>query len=177
MKQIKSSRFSLLLIVLALALFQAGCRYSFTGASIGAEYRTVRVNFIENRAPYVNPQLSPNLTDRIRQKIINQTRLVQTNNEDTHYDIKGTITDYSVTTTGITSANGQSQTSINRLNVTVQVSLIDVLKKGEGSKDFSVTRQFDFSASQSIQQAESQLLDEMVRNLTDEIFNRLFSDW
>jgi len=155
----------------------ASCVYKFNEASIAPEYRTVRVNFIENRAPYKNPQLSPNLTDRIRQKIINQTRLIQTNNqENAHYDITGTITDYSVSTTGITSANGQSQTSINRLTVTVKITKTDLLKNTD-NQDFTVTRQFDFGATQSLQQAESTLLDEMVRNLTDEIFNRLFSNW
>src|SRR5689334_6916221 len=71
--------------------------------------KTVRVNFIENRANYVNPQLSPTLTEKLKQKIINQTRLTQTNGDDAHYDIKGSINDYSWSTVGITSTNGRSQ--------------------------------------------------------------------
>lgn len=138
--------------------------------------KTVKVNFIENRANYVNPQLSPTLTEKLKQKIINQTRLTQTNGDDAHYDIKGYISDYSPSTVGITSTNGRSQTSINRLTVTVHI----ILTKQSSDKppeEFDVSRSFDFSANKTLQSAEGELLDEMIRNLTDEIFNHIFSAW
>jgi hypothetical protein len=165
-------------------LFSAFCILSFTGCGIYSftpkgtldpDIKTVRVNIIENRAPYINPQLSPNLTDRLRQKITRQTKLTQTNRDDANLDINATITDYSVLTTGVSSANGQKQTSVNRLTITVHVSFNNTLKNDV--KEADVSHSFDFSANQSLQQAESQLLDEMVRNLSDEIFNRIFSDW
>ena len=94
--------------------------YSFKDiGSIPDSVKTVRVNFIENRAPYVNPQLSASLTDRLKQKIVNQTRLTSTTSDQAHYDIHGYISDYSVSTTGITSSGGRSQSSLNRLTVTV----------------------------------------------------------
>ena len=151
-----------------------GC-YSFRDVNLDPNVKTVRVQFIENRAPYQNPQVSPNLTDRLKQKIINQTRLTQSNSEKVDWDISGEIRDYSVSTSGISSNDGQSQTSINRLTVTVHIVLLDNIKTE--TKEFDVTRQFDFDANQSLQTAEARLLDEMIRNLTDEIFNRLFSDW
>ena len=151
-----------------------GC-YSFRDVNLDPNVKTVRIQFIENRAPYQNPQVSPNLTDRLKQKIINQTRLTQSNSEKVDWDISGEIRDYSVSTSGISSNDGQSQTSINRLTVTVHIVLLDNIKTE--TKEFDVTRQFDFDANQSLQTAEARLLDEMIRNLTDEIFNRLFSDW
>ena len=151
-----------------------GC-YSFRDVNLDPNVKTVRVQFIENRAPYQNPQVSPNLTDRLKQKIINQTRLTQSNSEKVDWDISGEIRDYSVSTSGISSNDGQSQTSINRLTVTVHIVLLDNIKTE--TKEFDVTRQFDYDANQSLQTDEARLLDEMIRNLTDEIFNRLFSDW
>jgi hypothetical protein len=143
--------------------------------SIPDSVKTVRVITFENRAPYQNPQLVPNLTDRLRQKITNQTKLTITNNDNVHWEIAGRIDDYSVTTTGVTSTNGQQQSSINRLSVRVHIT---INKRIDGKvEEFDVSRSFDFSARQSLQQAEATLLDEMVRNLTDEIFNKLFSDW
>jgi len=161
------------LIVIAFA----GCGiYSFTPkGTLPDSIKTVRVQMIENRAPYVNPQFSPNLTDRLRQKITRQTKLTQTNNDNANLDISGTITDYSVLTTGVTSVNGQKETSINRLTVTVHVVFNNQLSNDV--KEADVSHSFDFPANQSLQQAEAQLLDEMVRNLSDEIFNRIFSDW
>jgi hypothetical protein len=162
----------------ALALtLNTGCKiYNFSGSSVPADVKTIRINFIENRAAYINPQLSPTLTDRLKQKIISQTKLSQVNNDNANWDIKGEITDYSVSTAGISSTNGKSETSINRLTVTVKIILTKQIEKKD-PEEFSVSRQFDFSATQSIQAAESRLLDEMVRNLTDEIFNRIFSNW
>src|SRR5579872_6239816 len=98
--------------------------YSFKDiGTIPDSVKTVRVNFLENRAPYVNPQLSPTLTERLKQKIVNQTRLTQTTSDNAHYDIHGYISDYSVSTTGITSTNGKSQSSLNRLTVSVHITL------------------------------------------------------
>jgi outer membrane lipopolysaccharide assembly protein LptE/RlpB len=135
----------------------------------------VRVNFIENRAPYVNPQLSPTLTDRLKQKITSQTRLSSTTNDNANWDISGSITDYSVSTSGVTNTNGRAQSSLNRLTVSVHIILNNQLSSHV--QEFDISRSFDFSSSQSLQQAEAGLLDEMIRNLTDEIFNRIFSNW
>ena len=150
--------------------------YSFSEkGTIPADVKTVKLNPIENRASYVNPQLSPSLSDRLRQKITSQTKLTITNSDAANWEISAQVQDYSVTTTGVTTTNGQQQSSINRLTVRVHVK---VDKRTENKVDeYDATRSFDFGARQSLQQAEASLLDEMVRNLTDEIFNKLFSDW
>jgi len=136
--------------------------------------RTVKVAQFENKASYVNPQVTPSLTERLRQKILSQTKLTNTNNDNADYNIVGYIADYSVSTTGVTSNNGQQQSSINRLTVRVHISLS---KFGNTPEEFDVSRSFDFSAQQSLQTAEASLLDEMIRNLSDEIFNHIFSNW
>ncbi len=150
--------------------------YSFNDVgTIPDSIKTVRVDFIENRAPYVNPQLSPTLTDRLKQKITSQTRLSSTTNDNADWILSGEIRDYSVSTTGVTTNNGRQQSSINRLTVSVHITKLD--QKSNKTEEYDVSRSFDFSANQSLQQAESALLDEMIRNLTDEIFNRIFSNW
>jgi Lipopolysaccharide-assembly len=165
-------RSSLFLLLLLLGF--TGCKrfpYTFKDVSIPQEVKTVKVGYFDNRARYVNPQLSPKLTEKVRDKIVRQTRLTQTNSEEAHYMISGTINEYSITTSGV---NGQ-QASSNRLNVSVHI----VLKKNldQKTEEYDVTRTFDFPASLSLQQAEAQLLDEMIRNLADEIFNKIFSNW
>lgn len=156
---------------LGLIFFISGC-YSFKDVSIPPEVKTVKINYIENRARLVNPQLSQRLTDKLRQKIINQTRLVQTNSEEAHYQISGQITDYYVTTSAI---SGQ-RAAANRLNVNIKLvfkNLIDSKK----NFDAELNRSFDYDASITLQQAESQLTELIIQNFTDEIFNRIFSDW
>ncbi|MES2881021.1 MAG: LPS assembly lipoprotein LptE [Bacteroidota bacterium] len=166
--------FALLLINVS---FSSCGVYSFNDVgTIPDSIKTVKINFIENRAPYINPQLSPALTEKLKQKISSQTRLTSTTSDNAHWDISGQIRDYSVTTTGVTNTNGRQQSSINRLNVSVHIVLVDQLTN-KPTQEFDVSRSFDFDAALSIQQAERSLLDEMIRNLTDEIFNRIFSNW
>jgi hypothetical protein len=174
---------SIFLIFISIAttfmLFNTGCSVSYglneKVSSIPDSTKTIRVNFIENRAPYVNNQLSPSLTDRIKQRITSQTKLASTTGDNAHWDLSGTITDYSVSTTGVSNQNGRQQTTINRLTVTVHITLNKIQQNKV--EEFDVSRSFDFNANLSLQAAEAALLDEMVRNLTDEIFNKLFSDW
>ncbi len=162
--------------VVGLLLFTlsfATCKYSTKDtAPIPAEIKTFRVNYFENKARYVNPQLTPQITEKLKQKIISQTRLRQTNNEDAHYDISGYLTDYSVTTTGISNQSA----STNRLNVTFHLIFKNTLDQ---TKDFEtdVTSNYDFSAQRTLPDAESQLLDQVVKNTTDAIFNKIFSNW
>lgn len=161
----------IILTLLAILNIYGTCRVSMRDVSIPANVKTVKINFIENRARYINPQLSPKLTDKIRQKIISQTRLTQTNGE-ADYEISGTITEYSVNTSGIS----QQQTASNNLNVTVHIIFINRLDE-KMNFEADVTRNFPFSATLSLTQAETQLAEQMVNNLADEIFNRIFSNW
>ena len=162
-----------LLVVFVISLL-GGCNvYKFNGASIPQEIKTVRVQFIRNDARYKDPQLSQQLTDKLRQKIVSQTKLTQVNNDDADYDISGAITQYDVSTSGISN----QQVATNRLTVGVTLLLRDRKTPGAEPRNISASRSFDFSASLTLPQAELQLNDEIVRNLADEIFNQLFSDW
>lgn len=165
-------RFFTAYCLLPVALLFSGC-YSFRDAApIPKEIQTYRVNYIENRARYVNPQLSPQLTDRLRQKITGQTRLTGVQTDDAHYDISGQITGYNVTTSAIS----DQQAAAQRLTVTVHVNFKNNL---DPSKNFEadVSRNFDFSANLTLTQAEAQLTDNIIKMMTDEIFNRIFSNW
>jgi hypothetical protein len=163
-------------VLFTLNFLLSSCNYRFNDVAVDPNIKTAKIATIENVAQYVNPQLTPNLTDRLRQKVNNQTKLSLTNSDNANIIIEGKITDYIVTTSGATQVDGKSQASINRLSVTVKMNVTNHVDEKQ-SKEFSVTRQFDFKANLSLQTAEAGLLDEMVKNLTDEIFNQLFSNW
>ena len=161
------------LLVLFVMSLLSGCNvYKFNQASIPPEIKTIYVRFIDNKARYNNPQLSPQLTDKLRQKIVSQTRLTQVNNDNADYDVSGYISQYDVSTSAIS----DQKVATNRLTVAVTLTLLD-RKTGKEPRNISASRSFDFSASLTLPQAELQLNDEIVRNLADEIFNQLFSDW
>lgn len=171
--KIVNFKFAILCILVLNIFSYATCKYSTKDtAPIPAEVKTFRVNYLENKARYVNPQLTPQVTEKLKQKIIGQTRLRQTNSDDAHYDISGYLSDYSVTTTGI---SGQTA-STNRLNVTFHLVFKNTLDE---KKNFEadVTSNYDFSAQLTLPDAETQLNDQIVKNITDAIFNKIFSNW
>ena len=156
-----------------LTLNAATCKYSFKDTSpIPTEIKNFRVNYFENKAEYINTQLSPQLTEKIKQKIISTTRLRQTNADEADYDISGFVSRYNITTISISGANSSG----NRLTVGFHL----VFKNNRDEKknfEAELTRTFDFDANLSLSQAEVSLNDEIVKNITDEIFNKIFSNW
>jgi outer membrane lipopolysaccharide assembly protein LptE/RlpB len=169
--------FGLLLVACSLLQLTA-CNYSFRDVSIPPEVKTIKINYLENKAGYVNPQLSPQLSDKLRQKINNQTRLTQVQGDDAHYEVSGYIADYSVSTAAVSN----QQAATNQLTVRVHiifVNRLDPTGKTVAPPDFEadITQSVPFSASLSLQQAETQLLPTILNNVTDAIFNRLFSNW
>ncbi|HVT85284.1 MAG TPA: LPS assembly lipoprotein LptE [Chitinophagaceae bacterium] len=159
-------------VALLLFVSLSSCKiYKFHDVSIPIDVKTVKVNYIENKAPYVNPQLSPQLTDKLRQKIVSQTRLTQTNADNVDWEISGFVNNYSFSTSAI---SGQREAN-NRLTVGVHIILND--HKLDKVSEFDISRNFEFPSSQSLEQAEASLGDEMIRSLTDDIFNHIFSQW
>ncbi len=155
-----------------MSLLLSGCGvYTMRDISIPPEIKTIKINFIENKATYVNPQLSPRLTDKLQQKVVQQTKLNRTNNEDADWVVSGYISEYRVTTSGIS----QQQASTNRLSVGVKLTLKDNVNNK--STNYDAQRTFEFPATQSLQQAEQALAEDIIRGLSEEIFNRLFSNW
>lgn len=174
-RKILRHKISLLLICLLLigSLNKATCKYGFKDlGGLPIEVKTFRVNYFENKADYKNPQLSPAVTEKLKQKIIGTTRLRQTNDDDAHYDISGYVSRYYTSTTGISG----NTTSLNRLTAEFHLifkNTLDEKKNFEGDVSYSV----DFDANLSLSQVEQSKGDEIIRNLTDAIFNKIFSNW
>lgn len=174
-QKIKKQQWTLYVSCMILFLFFnfATCRYSFKDTSpIPAEVTTFRVNYFENKATYVNTQLSPQLTENLKQKIINTTRLRQTNSEDAHYDISGYVSQYYTSTISIAGNNSSG----NRLTVGFHLSFKNNLDEKK-NLEADLIRTYDFDANLSLSQAEASLNDEIVQNMVDEIFNKIFSNW
>ena len=158
--------------ILFLVTFFTGCFYKFNSVDIPPEVKTIKILTFDNKARYTNSRLSPQLAERLRQKIVSQTKLTQVNNDNADWEISGYISQYDVTTSAISN----QQVATNRLIVGVNITITDRVT-GKEPKNLSVSRSFDFSATLTLTQAEQRLNDEMIRNLADEIFNSIFSDW
>lgn len=169
----KQTYFFATLGFIMLTMMSATCKYSFKDVSpIPAEIKTFSIVQFDNRARYVNPQLASELTEAVRQKVVNQTRLRPVTGEMGDYDISGYVSDYSVTTSGV----GNQQATTNRLNVSFHL----VFKNTQdATKNFEtdVSTSYDFSAGKTLQQGEQEIGDKIIKNVSDAIFNKIFSNW
>jgi hypothetical protein len=165
-------KYYLSIIVIFISCSFATCKYSSKDvAPIPAEIKTFRVQTFQNKARNVNPQITPQLTDAVKQQIIGQTRLRQINDDIADYDISGYLSNYSVTTSGI----GNQQATTNRLNVTFH--LIFKNNHDASTVESDITNSYDFSANLTLQQAEQTLSDKIIKNISEGIFNKIFSNW
>ena len=159
---------------LCLGLFLSSCtvNYSFTGSALPPETKTVFVGYFRNIAPLVNPRLSDQFTEALKDKLASETRLRLTNGT-ADLQFEGEITNYEQSYLGVTAQETASQ---NKLTITIKVRYTnnkEPLKSFE--KDFSSSANFD--ATKSINQIE----DILVKQITDDILNQIFkatvNDW
>ena len=159
--------------VLALAYICQGCGiYSFSGASIPAEAKTVSVDYFPNHAQLVNPLLSDNLTTALRSAMTNQTTLdlVETGGD---LAFEGEIVDYTTTPTAITA--GQTA-AMNRLTIKVKVRFTSRI---DDTKDFEQTfsRYEDYPSDQELTSVQEALTATIIEQLVEDIFNKALVNW
>lgn len=160
--------------ILLLALLPlGGCGiYSFSGASIPPEAKTITIRQIDNNAPIVVPYLSQVLSDRMRDKFLAETGLRLADSEGDLL-FEGSIIEYTVTPAA---ATGNETTSLSRLTIGVKISFESKINPDD---DWEQTfRRFaDFDAARDLQSVEEQLINDIVRQLIDDIFNKAFVNW
>ena len=151
-----------------------GCTggYSFTGASIPAEAKTISITQFPNYATTVNPKLSQKLYDGLQQMFSSQTSLNVTS-DDGDLQITGEITDYS---TRASSIGSDDNVATNRFTITIKVSFTN---RFDSKADFEQTfsRFKDYAASRDFSSVEQSLTDEIVTELCEDIFNKSVVNW
>jgi hypothetical protein len=168
--QLKIKYFILLLGILTL---QACGTYSFSGASIPAEMKTISVQFFENNSALVVPYLSQQFTEALKDRIRNQSRLSIVRS-DGDANLEGRISDYTIRPVAI---QGNDRAGLNRLTVTVSVKYTNNLNP-ELNFEQSFQAFQEFSLNQGpIQTQEQKLLTLINRQLTEDIFNKAFANW
>ncbi|MFN3529983.1 MAG: LPS assembly lipoprotein LptE [Bacteroidia bacterium] len=166
------SKFNLILFWLCLPFMEACGVYSFSGASIPPEARTITIVQIENNAPIVVPILGQVLSDRMRDKFLAETGLSLADS-DGDLEFEGVIVDYTVSPAA---ATANETTALSRLTIGVKMSYSSRINPDDDWEQ-SFRRFADFDASQDLASIEEQLIEEIVRQLIDDIFNKAFVNW
>lgn len=166
-------RYRCLYMVVLLALVCHGCGiYSFSGASIPPEAKTVSVQYFPNQAPLINPTLSNDFTTALRDAMMNQTSLdmVESGGD---LAFEGEITDYRTTPVAITT---EQTAALNRLTITVNVRFVNVFDE---SKNFETkfTHYEDYPSEQELTSVQETLTSGIIEALVEDIFNKALVNW
>lgn len=147
--------------------------YTLSGSSIHPTWETINIATFPNYAPYQNPNLSPEFTNKLQDIFNNRTKLSLTNSDDADLFIEGEITNYQQTSVAI---QANEIAGKNRLTISVRVRY-ENRKDETKSFDKSFSAYEDFENTQTLQQAESALLESIIDQLTQQIFNAVAMDW
>jgi len=147
-------------------------KYSFTGADIPLEAKTVSVGFFQNNAPLANPTLSQTFTESLRDIFISQTKLnLVPVNADLQFE--GSITGYDIRPVAI---QANETASLNRLTITVSVQYKNSFDEKKNF-DQNFTRFADYSSTEQLSSVEEGLISEINKQLVQDIFDRSFGNW
>jgi hypothetical protein len=155
----------------SILLFSCGI-YSFNGASIPKNAKTVSVDYFINSAPTKQPTLSQVLSEKLKDFFTTQTNLIiAQNNGDLNF--KGEIIKYEIKPIAIQSNETAGQ---NRLTISIKV---DFKNSYDNEFDFEHTfsRYRDYESSQNFSEIESFLIEEISTELIEDIFNKAVVNW
>jgi len=154
----------------AIAVACAG-GYSFSGGSIGTA-KTLAVEIFPNQAPLVNPNVSQDITEAIKDIFLQQTRLSLTDG-DADMHIAGAITGYDIKPMA---AQANETTSQSRFTVTIKVTFTNNLETTKSYQQ-SFSRFRDYSSTLLFSDVEGQLIEEIKKELAEDVLNRAIANW
>ena len=163
-----------LILLIPCTLLFAGCKvtYSFSGASISPEVKTVSIPRFPNNALLVAPILSSTRTEALQDRFSRQTRLTLVP-EGGDLNFEGEITNYTSTPAAI---SGNEYAVRNNLTITVRVRFTNTIDPSQNyDKTFSAFA--PYNSDQLLQNAEPTLIPEIVEQLVEDIFNAAVSQW
>ena len=163
----------LFLSLISLSILVVSCGvYSFTGASIPTEAKTISVQYISNKAAVVQPSLSQVITDGLIDAFTGQTNLEITENEG-DLSFSGYITKYQIKPMAIKANETASQ---NRLTIAIKIKYNNSFDDKQNFES-TFSRYRDYASSENIVDVEDGLIEEISQELIEDVFNKAFVNW
>ena len=160
------------IIIATLIVCSCGI-YSFSGTSIQPDVTTVSIDLFEYKALKVNPTLSNDLTEGLKTKFRQMTRLEQVE-EDADREITGEVTGYAISSSSITA---DEVAASNKLTITVKASFANRKYPEDDFTDKSFSRYAEYDSNQTFESVEATLTAEIVEKIVDDIFNASVAQW
>lgn len=164
---------ALFFLLVILSVQFTSCKvYSFTGASISPDIKSVTVKNFINQSENGNTAVSQNLTDQLKDKFLSETNLKLTNSGG-DVEFSGFITGYSIKGQAPTA---NQTTAINRLTITVKVEYLNHMDEKE-SWSHTFTRYSDYESTLNLADVERQLVADINKQIAEDVFNKAFVNW
>jgi len=159
-------------IILTIILFESCGIYSFTGASIAPEIKTISIKYFQNRSSLIQPSLSQAFTEKLKDKFVSQTNL-RLINESADLKLEGYISDYRTQPVAI---QGTQTAALNRLTISISVKFVNT-KDDKQNYETVFSRYADYDSQKSLSEVEQSLIEDINKQLVDDIFNKSVSNW
>ena len=162
-----------LISLILLTIGFNGCNmYSFSGASISQDTKTIFIENILNGANLISPNLSNNLTEKLKTKCLNETHLIW-NEDNPDIFFSGFIKNYQLEPVAI---QNNEIAAKNRLTITISITYTNKLDDTQNfSKVFS--HYADFDSNENFSDKEEELNNDIIEDLIEDIFNSSFINW
>jgi hypothetical protein len=176
---LKFSKLISLFLLISVACIPISCKvnYSFTGASIAPDVKTISIQYFSSYAPLAKPTYSQTFTEALRDIFLSQTNLsFVPKGGDLQFE--GAVTTYNAAPIAIqgTDANGLNKAAQNRLSITVKVKFVNN-KDEKQNFETTFTRFADFPTTSALAAEEDRLIKEINNQLVQDIFNKAVINW
>jgi hypothetical protein len=166
---------------LQVLLFSACGVYSFTGATLSPDMKTISVQTFFDEAGNGPPTLSINFTESVKEYFQRNTSLSLVPNEG-DLQLEGSIVRYDLaplapTATGNINFPDEGVAALQRLNITVKVVYVNLKDETKNfDQNFTFYADYDPQAT-DFNSVEAELVDEIFEQIILDIFNATIADW
>ena len=157
---------------LFLFLALSGC-YSFQGIAIAREIETYYVAQFDNISGNVVPTLAPNFTEKLKDKVRNESRLIYLDNQDADVEFSGVISEFRVTSEA--PQPGES-VAFNRLTIGIRVEYTNRAKEEE-STTINSSFYAEYPSDTNLLDVQEELIETITDQLVEDVFTKAFTNW
>ncbi|MEC9209501.1 MAG: LPS assembly lipoprotein LptE [Bacteroidota bacterium] len=158
--------------ILASILITSCGIYSFTGASIPHEAKTVSVAYFTTTATNAPSSLNQIISEGLKDLFLSQTSLNLTEVKG-DLSFSGEITKYQISPMAIQANETAGQ---NRLIIAIKVKYNNSFDNQQNFES-TFSRYRDFNSSENLADVETVLIEEITKELLEDVFNKAFVNW
>lgn len=161
--------------LIAVGVVLAAC-YTFRGISIPEGVETAYLPLFVDNAVSAPPTLYVDVTERLRDKVRDEARLIITDN-DPDIQLTGTLVDFRVSAEAATAGNQTAAFSrLNKLTIVVAIEYKNLRDPEDAGWTQNFSDVFNFPGETPLASVQDEAIDEILELINEKIFNKAFAE-